>query len=798
LPKTRWVPLVIAAMAAQLVVMSPAQAAPIPGSSCQVFPADNVWNRDISSLPVHARSSTWVARVAGQRLDYDFGRRPYGMPYTLVDPLTPRVPITFASRGGYDADLGPYPFGPTTPVQGQADRHAIMIDRQSCVLYELYDAWWNGGLPYAGFGAIFDLRSNALRPDNKGSANDAGLPIFPGLVRLDEVRSGEIRHALIFSLQQVDSSRHLWPARFTPSYLGTPDESLPPMGARFRLKASYDISGYSRDAQVILTALKRYGMFAYDIGADWTLAGTEDSGWQQWLADELPRLPSSQLEAVDESSLMVDPNSGATVTSLPGTPSSVTATAGNALATVSWTAPSAGEISGYTVTPRTGSTDLAPVTVSGSPAPISTLVTGLSNGTAYTFTVRATNVAGTGPPSGASNSVTPSAGAYTGFFNWYDLASPGMYQDNIHVVNPGPGAAEVTVTIPTAAPISFSVGPGQEVYRGFPPGTIGGPVAVIASARVLASQRVTYLESFNEVAALTASAASLKSYFNWYDKASPGMFQDNIHVINPGGSAALVSLSLPGVAGVSPVSFTVAAGQEAYGGFPAGTIGGPLLVTASAPVIASQRVTYQSSFNEVAASSGPGSTRAWFNWYDKASGGMFQDNIHVVNPGPAAALVVLSLPTQPGTLPVGLAVGAGQEAYAGFPGGTQGGPVLVTSSVPVIASQRVTYLNSFNEVPAAVGAGLTQAWFNWYDKASPGMLQDNVHVVNPGGAPAGVTVTVQGYSPISFVVAPGAEVYQGFPAGTIGGPVRVSSNVPVIASQRVTYLSSFNEVLAQG
>ena len=210
--------------------------------------------------------------------------------------------VTF--RSPYDSDPGPYPFGPNTPVeQGTNDYHAFMIDKSTCMLYELYDANWNGGSPTAGNGAIFNLSTNGLRPDGWSSADDAGLPIWPGQVRPDEVISGVIRHAFRFTALQTNptTGSHLWPARFEAHYTGvTPDPTVPPMGARFRLKMSYDISHYSAQAQVILRALQHYGMFLADVGSDWCLNGTVDSYWTSALCSELRQVPANQFEVVDE------------------------------------------------------------------------------------------------------------------------------------------------------------------------------------------------------------------------------------------------------------------------------------------------------------------------------------------------------------------------------------------------------------------------------------------------------------------------------------------------------------------
>jgi hypothetical protein len=378
----------------------------------------------------------------------------------------------------------------------------------------------------------------------------------------------------------------------------------------------------------------------------------------------------------------------------------------------------------------------------------------------------------------------------TSYLNWYDNASPGVVQDNIHILNPGTSASSGCVTVSGSAGVSWTAAAGQETYVKLPPGTIGGPVviAVNSGPAVKASQRVQYNQSFNEVWAASSAQAATTSFLNWYDKASAGMLNDNVHLLNPGTASASVTVSLPG----ATQTVSVAAGAETYVMFPQGTIGGPVKVTSSVPVLASQRVQYNQTFNEVwAASATLAATMSFLNWYDKASEGMANDNIHLLNPGTVSANVTVSLPGATQTV----ALAAGAETYVNFPG-TVGGPVTVTSTQPVLSAQRVQFNQSFNEVWAA---GPPQAaatsYFNWYDKASAGMLNDNIHLLNPSGTSATVTVSLPGASPRVVTVAAGAETYVSFP-GSLGGPVSVSSTQPVLASQRVQYYQTFNEIWA--
>jgi hypothetical protein len=285
----------------------PVPTAPVPGTACEAFPATNVWNMDVSNLPIHAKSRTWrrSAHAGSTSLHPDFGGDPYGMPYDVVDGSHTTVTVDFL----YDdeSDPEPYPFGPDIHVENGSDEHALMIDADTCALYELFDAHWHSGDPDAGSGAVFDLGSNALRPDGWTSADAAGLPIFPGLVRYDEVETGAIEHAIRFTVD-CTTRRYVWPARH---HAGVRDRTCPPMGARFRLRAGFDLSGSSPDARVILTAMQRYGMIVADNGSDWYFQGTTDERWTDDLLDQLKSVPASAFVAVDESGCKVAPDSGA-------------------------------------------------------------------------------------------------------------------------------------------------------------------------------------------------------------------------------------------------------------------------------------------------------------------------------------------------------------------------------------------------------------------------------------------------------------------------------------------------------
>jgi hypothetical protein len=263
---------------------------------CPVFPPDNAWNRDVSADAVDPRSDAYIASIgAGTFLHPDFGSDPsYGIPWTSVPGTQPRVPMSFDFDD--ESDPGPYPFPPNAPVEGGGDRHVLVLDRDACQLYETFDSEFRGAAGWrCGSGAKFDLRSNALRPDGFTSADAAGLPILPGLVRRDEVLAGEIRHALRFTVRRTQRA-YVHPATHFAS--SNTDPGLPPMGLRVRMKASYDIGRFTGPARVILVALKRYGMFVADNGSDWFISGETNTAWNDDELEPLKTVPGSAFEVV--------------------------------------------------------------------------------------------------------------------------------------------------------------------------------------------------------------------------------------------------------------------------------------------------------------------------------------------------------------------------------------------------------------------------------------------------------------------------------------------------------------------
>jgi hypothetical protein len=287
---------------------------PIAGTKCSEFPADNWWHADVSQLPVHARSAAWLSHMSTDvDLHPDFGPSygdgpNYGIPITVVGKKHKRVKVSFDYSS--ESDHVRYPLGRDTRIEGghgsDGDRHAIAVDKSTCKLYETFATSKRKGRWHAGSGAVWSLRKNKLRPDGWTSADAAGLPILPGLLRWNEVKKNRIDHAIRFTVPETSRS-HVWPARHDAGSTFSPD--YPPMGARFRLAASYDASGLSAYAQNVVAAMKTYGLVLADNGSAWYFQGEQNAAWPDKLIEDLKTIPASAFVAVDTSSLMVSPNS---------------------------------------------------------------------------------------------------------------------------------------------------------------------------------------------------------------------------------------------------------------------------------------------------------------------------------------------------------------------------------------------------------------------------------------------------------------------------------------------------------
>ena len=270
---------------------------PTTAAVCTVFPYSNVWNKAVSGLGVAGNSAAMIDAIgAGSYLHPDFDAVGDGIPYNVVSSSTPSYKVSFEYAD--ESDAGPYPIPSSPKIEGGSDRHLISVDPGRCMLWELYAVQKSGSSWSAGSGAVWNLRSNALRPEGWTSADAAGLPIYPGLVKYSEVMSGEIDHALRFTAPKTCG--YIYPAR----HLTAPTcSNLPPMGLRVRLKASVDISGFGPHAQVVLKALKKYGMILADNGSPWYVSGAPDSRWNDDEFHKLQTLHGSDFEVVNTGSL---------------------------------------------------------------------------------------------------------------------------------------------------------------------------------------------------------------------------------------------------------------------------------------------------------------------------------------------------------------------------------------------------------------------------------------------------------------------------------------------------------------
>jgi hypothetical protein len=283
-----------------LLVHSAGKAQPVIGG-CAIFPADNAWNRPIDELPVHPRSSEYISTAGrGKPLHVDDS-----LPFNVVGPDQPARPlVNVGAPAESDLELFPVPANPA--VEKNEDAHLLILQTGSCRLYEIYQAKRQGNWWTASSTAIFDLRSNHLRPDGWTSADAAGLPILPGLLRYEEVKSGQIRHALRMTVPRSQRA-YIWPARHFAASDSNP--SLPPMGLRLRLRRDFDTNGFSPQAKVILVALKKYGAFIADNGSSFFFTAAPD-GWPRDLVNELKRVKSDAFEAVDTSGMEIARDSG--------------------------------------------------------------------------------------------------------------------------------------------------------------------------------------------------------------------------------------------------------------------------------------------------------------------------------------------------------------------------------------------------------------------------------------------------------------------------------------------------------
>jgi hypothetical protein len=295
------------ALAAAATKKKPPLAAETVEPACQILPREDPLNQEVLDAPVSPNSAAYVASIGlSAHLHPDFGTNPsYGIPYSVVGASQPKVPIRFTAFG-QESDPGPYPIPAKAPIEGggtrgSGDRHVLVVQEGSCMLYELYSARRKGAGWLAASGAVFNLRSTALRPEGWTSADAAGLPVFPLLVRYPEVHAGQIDHALRVTVPQTQRG-YIHPATHFASTSSSPE--LPPMGLRLRLKAGYSLAGFHGESLIVLEALKRYGLIVADNGSPWYITGAPDRRWNDEDLEQIKQVPGSEFEAVESGPIL--------------------------------------------------------------------------------------------------------------------------------------------------------------------------------------------------------------------------------------------------------------------------------------------------------------------------------------------------------------------------------------------------------------------------------------------------------------------------------------------------------------
>ena len=792
--------LVIACLCSQWVVVIPAGAEQLQHQNgvsaistiiggCPIFPANNIWNTPIDNLPVHPRSDQWVntiGRNTGFHMDFGSGTwdgGPIGIPYNIVGGNVPKVSVSFYYPN--ESDNGPYPIPINPLIEYGSDHHILILDNSTCTLYELYDASYSGGAWHAGSGAIWSLNSNALRPDTWTSADAAGLPILPGLVSYDEILSGHINHAIRFTA--ANTNGYIWPARHLTS--NNPGAlQIPPMGARFRLKASFNISGYPSAMQIILNAMKTYGIILADNGSNWYVSGAPDARWDNDMLHLLDDLTGNDFEAVDESGLMVNYDSGATG-------STVSGNAGIAGVTLSYT----------DGTPKTA--------------------TSLTDGS-YSFPV-SYNWSGTVIPSHPCFTFSPISQSYN------SITTNQIAQNYAPTLNPASGCADINIRVGGANQGRFGL-PSQGSIRTNFSGLNNGPVKIAStnSMSLIGAERVIYNvnrapTSFTEMMALPASQLDNSYWMPWYNNVD---LDTQLRFGNVSNMPAEVHVWIGGQEMTSgctttpanvPYPYVLAVGASLRVSCP-GVNNGPVQIISNQNIVAAERVIYNvngmpTSFTEMMGL--PDSqldNTYWLPWYNNVD---LDTQLRFGNVSNTDATVQLFIGGQekttgclPSNIPYPYVLAPGASLRVSCPG-VNNGPVQIVSDVNIVAAERVIYKvnnipTSFSEMMALPNSQLDNTyWMPWYNNVD---LDTQLRFGNVSNTDATVQVWIGGQEktsgclpsniPYPYVLAPGASLRVSCP-GVNNGPVQIISNQNIVAAERVIYKvnnlpTSFSELMA--
>lgn len=760
--------------------------APVLGG-CSIFPDNNFWNTPIDTLPVHSSSTAWINSIgATEEFHMDFGSGtwdggPIGIPYNVISGAsTTKYNVSFYYPD--ESDVGPYPIPANPNREWGSDHHILTIDTDTCILYELYDASKSGSQWYGGSGAIWDLNSNALRPDTWTSADAAGLPILPGLVRYDEILSGEINHAIRFTTN-CTANYYIWPARHVAES-GSCANPVP-FGARFRLKEGYNISGFSPQMQVILQAMKTYGIVLADNGSPWYISGAPDPGWNNDMLHTLDVLIGNNFEAVDTSSLMLDPNTAETPYNSPPRVTSIVRTNTNPTSfnSVNFVVTFSESVTGVDIS------DFSLTTSGISGASI----TGVS-GTDTTYTVSVN----TGTGNGTIRLDVP----VTANINDVDSNPLGRLPFSLgHVYTIDKNFRSINVLIAGVNKGQYNLLLGNNQRESYT-AVNAGPVKVSSnvSTSIIASERVAYTPnggttwtSFDEMMGLPSNQLTDTYHFPYYNNVE---MNTQLRIGNVGTSSTNVTVTIGGVVqGVYPVAPSQSI-RLAYN-----LNSGPVQVKSSGgiPIIASMRFAYIEStdplvvpaFTEMMGLPGNQLSSTYiFPHYNNLE---MNTQLRFGNVGTSSTNVTVTI----GGVVRGVYPVAPKQSLR-LTYNLNSGPVKVQSSggVPIIASMRFARIQSespliisyFSEMLGLPQASLsTNYWFPVYDNVTHNM---QLRFGNMGTSNTTVKVRIGGIERGSYVVLPNQS--QRLFYSLNNGPVQVESSggIPIIASIRFAYIES--------
>jgi hypothetical protein len=667
----------------------PQKATPVSGG-CQIFPKNNYWNTPVNNLPPHPQSTAWINSIGATRgFHMDFGSGawnggPIGIPFNItLGSQTPHYTVDFYYPG--ESDNGPYPIPSSPAVEYGSDHHILIVDSDDCELYEIYDAWQSSGNWFAGSGAIWDLNSNTLRPDTWTSADAAGLPIFPGLARYDEIAAGEITHALRFTTN-CTANYYVWPARHMAQY-GSCANPVP-FGARFRLKSNYNISGFSSQAQIILRAMKTYGIVLADNGSPWYVSGVPNEGWDNDALHELDIIIGNNFEAVDTTGLVIDENSGETYTATENVETRL-----NGVLKGSYFLDTKESIRDAYFGMNSGPAEV----VSTNAIPILNSIRVLYGGVSYS------EIMGF-PASQLTNDY------------WFPYYNNVAMNSQLRVGNVGGVSTTITITYGNDTPLdTYTLAPGAATRKNYP-GLNSGPLHVTSSvSNILTTIRVLYADkSYSELTGFPNNQLTQDYWYPYYNNVA---MNSQLRVSNVGGAPATITVTSGD--NILLDSYTLSAGEATRKNY-AGINSGPLHVTSSdSNILTTIRVLYaDQSYSELSGYPANQLTKEYaYPIYDNVTA---DSQLRVSNVGGVETTITVYGANNAVIDSYTLAAGAAtRKNYA-----MNNGPLHVVSSASnILSSQRLLYttpsFSSFYELTGFPTNQLTtDYYFPWYNNVA--------------------------------------------------------------------------------